>query len=213
MSSYIPANFIRLHRIQHYFSLTVLTLLLVSPLSSVYGQDDSSAVQFSSDSKISVEGTSSLHDWNCQVESFSGEITKSESASNPLDGIQTVLLTAPIQNMECGKNTMNRKLREAFKAEDHPELTFSAKEITVTNEGSGSAPTLIARGNLTMAGVTRSIEVSATGEQVGDNRLKFSGQHELDMTDYKMDPPTAVFGTIRTGDVVTVHFEILTPNK
>jgi hypothetical protein len=44
--------------------------------------------------------------------------------------------------------------------------------------------------------------------------LQFSASKKIKMTEYKMEPPTAMMGTIKVGDEVTVNFDItVTPNK
>jgi polyisoprenoid-binding protein YceI len=208
-----PAPLTINRQLRRWLYLAVIGLILTYPLGQLRAQDSGRTIDFSARSQISVEGTSTVHDWSCEVESFSGQVTMDRSADDPLDNVTGTSLTIPVAEMECGRNTMNRKLREAFKADDHPDLSFTAEKITVKNDESGAPSTLSVPGNLTMAGVTRSIEVSARGEQTSDGHLKFTGQHELNMTTYDMDPPTAMFGTIRTGEDVVVQFEILIPYK
>ncbi len=195
------------------FVAAALMFILIASITPLHAQNSSTTYAFSSESTLSVEGTSTIHDWSCEVESFSGEVSLSTTDDGPLDAVANTRLTVPIESFECGKNTMNRKLREAFKADDHPELTFESDEIILAAQSSGSPSQLTVRGDLTMAGVTQAIEVTAEGSPTADGRYRFTGQHELDMTNYEMDPPTAVFGTIRTGEVVTVNFEILASHE
>ena len=63
-------------------------------------------------------------------------------------------------------------------------------------------------GNLTMNGQTKKISFKSTGKitKSGDYQLKATVP--LKMTDYKIKPPTAFLGTMKTGDAVTVKFDV-----
>ena len=39
-----------------------------------------------------------------------------------------------------------------------------------------------------------------------DNKITLIGEKKFKMTDFKIDPPKALFGTITTGDDITIKF-------
>jgi len=59
-----------------------------------------------------------------------------------------------------------------------------------------------------MAGETKKISFKSIVKitTAGDYHLK--GSASLKMTDFKMIPPTAFFGSMKTGDAVTVKFDV-----
>jgi hypothetical protein len=59
-----------------------------------------------------------------------------------------------------------------------------------------------------MNGATNKITLSISGKTLPGGDLQFTGSHSLKMTDYKMKPPTAMMGTIKVGDEVTVKFNL-----
>ena len=194
----------------YYLIFTLFSFLLLQPTDFARAQN-STALTFDQDTRIWVEGTSTIHDWSCEADELSGTVTPAPDAEQPLSNLQSTSLTIPVEKFECGKSKMNRKLREAFKIDDHPTIEFEANSVSaeVASAGSGPATSLLVKGDLTMAGTTRTIEIQTEGYDQSDGRVKFTGQHTLDMTDYQMDPPTAIWGTIKTGEEVTVHFEVL----
>ncbi len=198
----------------YHLIFALFAVLLLQPADFVRAQN-SEALTFDQETRIWVEGTSTIHDWSCEAEEFSGTVTPAPDAEQPLPNLQSTSLTISVEQFECGKSKMNRKLREAFKIDDHPTIEFEASTISaqVASAGSGPATSLLVKGDLTMAGTTRTIEVRTEGYDPADGRLKFTGQHTLDMTDYQMDPPTAIWGTIKTGEEVTVRFEVLATQK
>ena len=46
------------------------------------------------------------------------------------------------------------------------------------------------------------------GSVGGDGSITFSGSKKIKMTDYKLKPPTALLGTLTTGDEVDIHFQV-----
>jgi polyisoprenoid-binding protein YceI len=63
-------------------------------------------------------------------------------------------------------------------------------------------------GNLTIAGVTKPVKFKSE-YQVKGSDVHFTGSYSFKMTDFGIDPPTAVMGTIKTGDEIVVRFDLV----
>jgi polyisoprenoid-binding protein YceI len=63
-------------------------------------------------------------------------------------------------------------------------------------------------GNLTIAGVTRFVEMKAKVNMVGKGKLIFEGSQPIAMSDYGISAPTAIFGTLKTGNNITINFKV-----
>lgn len=156
--------------------------------------------------KVSVEGTSTIHDWSSKVTNveLSSQLT---TEGTTLKSIQNVTVTIPVESIKSENGgVMDDKTYEAFKHEKNPTITFKLINSTIT----GNA--VKANGSLTMAGVTKQIVVNATAKVSADGTVHLSGSQKLNMKDYKMTPPKAVMGTIKVGEKVVLLFElVLTP--
>ena len=42
-----------------------------------------------------------------------------------------------------------------------------------------------------------------------DKSITFNGSYKLKMTEYKVDPPTAMLGAIKTGDGIEVKYNLI----
>jgi polyisoprenoid-binding protein YceI len=71
---------------------------------------------------------------------------------------------------------------------------------------SGDAFVLDTKGKLTIAGVTRDVAFDVQGSRDPHGKYTLIGQAPIKMTHYGIKPPTAMMGTIRTGDDVKVTF-------
>jgi polyisoprenoid-binding protein YceI len=65
------------------------------------------------------------------------------------------------------------------------------------------------KGDLTVSGVKKAIEMPITIERLDDGKLKIKGSVPIKMTDHKIKPPAPALamGLIKTGDDVKVSIE------
>jgi polyisoprenoid-binding protein YceI len=97
-----------------------------------------------------------------------------------------------------------------LKYEEYPNITFEVtqdKIESITDQNAGSFQ-LNVTGNLNIAGYTREISLTLDGQKFGQDSLKFTGSFPIDMVTYEIEPPTAMFGQIKTGKDVTIDFEL-----
>lgn len=175
-----------------------LTLLILS-LPFIGKAQDSYSLK---SNRITVAGTSTLHDWESDVTKADWKgrfIIKDKKVIDVTD----VKLIIPVKSIESDKGKiMDNKTYEAFKYEKNPDIVYQLDNATLDYQK------IMATGKLSMAGVSRviSLEVSYTILSNGD--IQLTGVHHMDMRDYKMDPPTAVMGTIKVGEEVTIKFDL-----
>jgi polyisoprenoid-binding protein YceI len=91
-----------------------------------------------------------------------------------------------------------------------PEITFASTSVkTPAAEGAGApsaAPThYLVRGNLTLHGVTRPVDLSVSFSQGN-----YTGRVTLKQTDFGITPVKIAGGAIRVKDVIEIVFEIVT---
>ncbi|MCF8334981.1 MAG: YceI family protein [Bacteroidales bacterium] len=183
----------------------LMNLFIVIPAMA----QDTIQLRIGSNTELSFDGTSNVHDWDCEVTEITGQgafaqalINGSNSPENPVKNVQ---LSIPVKSIESGRNKMDDIMYDALKAEEHPKIEYeliSSKVIQKTED----AFTLQTRGNLTIAGVTKQIAMQVKGEQLDDQTLQFTGSKNLMMTDFSVDPPKALFGAIKSGNEVNVQF-------
>ncbi|MCO6493339.1 MAG: YceI family protein [Phaeodactylibacter sp.] len=152
--------------------------------------------------KMSVSGTSSLHDWESEATKVSADASLDLSGAQ-LEGINSLKVTVAAKGIVSPKGKiMDNKTYDALKADKYPNITFRLDKATVN----GSA--VQATGKLTIAGKTQTVSLNATSRMDSAGNITFSGSKAIKMTDYGMDPPTALMGTIKTGDEVTIKYEL-----
>jgi polyisoprenoid-binding protein YceI len=158
--------------------------------------------------KLTVDGTSTLHDWTSEATevSMTGQFTVSDGKLAEVKDVQVTVKVAGIKSTK-GK-IMDNKTWEAFNYEKYPSIVFKLNTLTV------SGTSLKATGSLSMAGASKTIELTVQSKVLANGDIQLKGAHKMNMRDYKMDTPTAMIGAIKVGEEVTVKFDVLvTPNS
>jgi polyisoprenoid-binding protein YceI len=155
--------------------------------------------------KMSVNGTSTMHNWESQVEKLDGKTSYKIEADHLID-IKEAVIKIPVQAIKSSKGKiMDNKTYEAFNSEKYPYIVFtlSSKEINPVKL------TAALKGTLVMAGTTRQIDILVKYRLLANGDLQIIGTKKIKMTEFKMEPPTAMMGTITVGDEVAIDFDII----
>lgn len=149
------------------------------------------------ESSMKVTGTSTLHDWEINVESFTAQATLKGEA------LENARFTAQVKSMKSGTSAMDDNTYKALKNDKHPQITFQSTSVT------GTGGKLVIKGNLTIAGSTKPITMNATLDKANEKSMTVKGKYTFKMSQFGIDPPKAMLGTIRTGDEVTIDYKMV----
>ena len=182
-------------------SLLIPTLALLVLGAASWASD---SFTFDRSGQIWVEGTSSIRDWDCQVGQFAGTLDADVEGTD-LTSLGGTIVTIPVQGIDCGNGTMNRHLRDAL---GQTPIRYTLTSATLGAPEADGWTTIRTTGRLTISGTMRPAQMTVKGKALDDGRFRFTGQHALLMTDFGIDPPTALLGTLKTRDEVTVYFDV-----
>lgn len=161
--------------------------------------------EVSLNSKVSVTGTSSIHDWEMDLLKFSSGF-QVHSEGSILKGLNNIYFSFMAKDLKSNSSIMDKKAYDALKSEQHPEIRFSGISLTgFVAEGSSIKGTL--NGKLTLAGQTRDVSFPFTGV-VNGRSISISSASDLTFSGFGIEPPTAMLGTLKTGDKVKVSFNL-----
>jgi len=157
------------------------------------------------ENKISIKGTSTLHDWESIAENAKATIIINNYNEAEIEQLNITVDVASIKNTK-GHRTMDKLTRKALKAEDFPKISYVFIKGEIISNTTKELKVKLT-GNLTIAGKTNKISVLTTIDKSMRNII-LRGTHKLKMTDYGVVPPRALLGTIKTGDEITLEFAI-----
>ena len=158
--------------------------------------------------EIVIYGNSNIQSWSAEVEDFSGTFILhiEEGKITDIENVDIRMEGESIQGSEGRR--MNNKIYETLDTDNHPEISFLLRDVLSLAENPGTA-IVSARGVITVAGVSRVVEMNTTGQLLSNGRVVFEGKQDLKMSDFRMDPPRAMFGALRTRDEVEVEYRVV----
>ena len=182
--------------------VSVLFLLIAAP---VVGQATYTLVE---SSKVWVDGTSNRDDWTVYAESIEGQVALEAVPDSGLPVIQEATFSVLKRQLKSRKSSiMDRLMHKTLKATQNNAITFvlAAAEVTPLEDGMFS---IAATGDLTLAGESKPIELTLHGTITEDGVLQLTGTYPMLLSNHGMEPPTALYGALRTGDEVVVNFDV-----
>ena len=173
----------------------LFTLFVVFGISLGLSQEN---YTLSAVSVLTVDGTSTLHDWTVTANTCDGSLNINKQV------IEAISFEVDVASIKSTRGaTMDKKTHNALKKEEHPKVIFSAVDVAFS-EGDNQSIS----GKLNVAGVEKDVVVSASIKNSAGN-IQLTGNYKITLQDYNMEPPTAMFGSIVVGDDVTVTFDLV----
>ena len=185
---------------KHVFRYLALSILAAT--FSVVATAQQDFVLDKENSKLIVSGTSNLHDWEMEAETFSGE-TSLKMSDGTIEEVSSVNFTCLVSDITSDKRIMNNKAHDALQEKKHPEIKFKLNSGDAVKLSDGK---IELTGILTIAGKSQKVNIASNYQPEGANKLTVSGETSLKMTDFGIEPPTAMFGAVETDDKITVKY-------
>jgi len=184
----------------------ITSLLTILFTVGVLGQETTKSItlDIKLPSSVLVQGTSTLHDWESVVEKTYGKMTIMNLDSTKQ--IETLKVKVETTSIKSGKKLMDKLTYKALKAKQHRWITFDFKSGELISENNQEVSIKLT-GDLSIAGVTKSVSVLTNINKKGED-IFLTGSYKLKMTDYGIKPPKALFGTIKTGNQITIEFNL-----
>src|SRR5690554_3507064 len=153
-------------------------------------------------STVTINGETNVnHDFKINATKVNGKMTIANNRP------ETLTVEIPVRSLISGEKLMDKKTHEAFNEPKNPTITFNMTELnSVQVTGDNIAVTVT--GNLTLRGVTKKVTLKSNGKASTPGVYTFEGTLPIKMSDFGMNPPTAMLGTMKTKDQVTVNYKV-----
>jgi polyisoprenoid-binding protein YceI len=191
----------------------LLPFLFVSFFLNTYVSGQIKKFSFSDKTTMQIQGTSTLHDWTCNVTKVDGAIEMDSKVLakgiwSENSKIKTLKVSVPVESIKSPRGAaMEKKLYNALKSEKFPLIVFTLNNIKSTPSKTGSTQ-LEATGTLNVAGVEKPVSLFVNATFNAEKNLSFAGSYSMNMKDFDVEPPSAMFGQIVSGEKVTISFNV-----
>jgi polyisoprenoid-binding protein YceI len=189
--------------------LSILKLALLFALSFLVSKAAISQTVYQSHNfDVKLNGTSNIHDWEMKAMKGTSEASFLVDAKGKVTSISKLSFTLPAINLKSEHTAMDNNTYKALNTAKNPNITFVGASATITSTG-GDNYQLSCQGKMTIAGVTKQTELLATGKYNPTAKsFTVTGVKKMKMTDYNVQPPKALLGTIKTGDDISISYNV-----
>lgn len=157
--------------------------------------------------ELAIDGTSTLHGWTATAGDVSG-VPDAISVDEGSVHVDPFSIVTQVMSLDGGRGpAMNGKIQKALKSETNPEVTFSIEEALFIQMSDIPEDGFPVKGKLNIAGISQDVELLTTITQE-ENGLSITGKRDMKMSDFEIEPPSAMFGQIKTNDDITIRFTL-----
>lgn len=165
----------------------------------------------SNNGQVTVKGTSTLHDWD--MKSSKGQTKATFGISgDQVTSITALTFSVAAESLKSDKSGLDKNAYKALNTDKHKQISFTMTSGTVT-AGAGNKLKITATGNLTISGQSKRVTLTADGQyNPTDKSITVNGSTKFKMSEYQVKAPVLMMGTIKTGDDITIDYQVkLTP--
>lgn len=191
-----------------WFIFPLLAFILISagiPVKNIY--------ILSKNYRVTIHGTSNIRDWKDSVGNVTGDMVANPGQDGTVD-LEAIHIKMEVRSIKSDMGSgMDKKTYTALKADADPEIIFLLDvPVKLTQEDPGGS-ILSLKGSLTLAGICRPVTMQVSSFKLGQGKVLLEGSQAINMADFGVKPPTALFGTIRARSRITIQFKTNFTNK
>jgi polyisoprenoid-binding protein YceI len=189
--------------------IMVLGILLIVGSTQVLQAQTKYKIQETKDIDMKLSGTSTLHNWTMETQTFTGEAQFGFKSGNiQLNSIKSLSFNLNVTDLKSGEKGLDKNAYKALKTDQYKDIVYKLSSAKVMSEKNGKY-LIKTQGNLSIAGVTKDVAMDVYAVVNKDGSITCTGSDKLLMTDYQVKPPKFMLGAMKTGDAITLNYTIV----
>lgn len=162
-------------------------------------------------SAVAIEGSTNVNQFTCD---YTGSFkNKSLSVQGKSNGLIVALKGANFQlevdHFDCHNYIMTKDFKHTLKYEEHPFVLLEVLQIGYDNERSESdaQTTLKTKMEVIAAGKSKELFVDTHRKYTDKNKAVFSGEFDIKIEDFGINPPSKAFGMIKVNSILNIKYK------
>lgn len=167
-------------------------------------------------SKLWLDGTSTLYDYKSTSNKIIAEMKSDfdkfvDIITNKNSAKLSIKIIIPVNSLKSDDEDLDDNLYETLNEEEYKNIVYelTTYKSTALPDSGKNWYLLNAIGELTIAGVKKDIDLKVAAYYTADSTIHFKGSKLLNMEDYNIDPPSFMFGVLKTDKYVTVSYDLI----
>jgi len=142
------------------------------------------------------------------MKSTKGQVDALIDVNNDKVTLSGLSFSFPAESLKSGHSMMDNNTYKALKTEQNPNISFVLVSANLAPAGANTYQ-LTGIGKLTIAGTTQQTDLSVLLKyNPADKSFTCSGVKKFKMTQYGVKPPSVMLGTIKTGDEISIAYNL-----
>ncbi|MFM8346868.1 MAG: YceI family protein [Bacteroidota bacterium] len=176
-------------------------ILLMCSMATVFAQGQQTFRE-TGNVTISIAGTSTLHNWEMTSSAGNCQAVFTVGRDGKLEAVHSASFSTPAESLKSGKGPMDHNAYKALKTNQFKDISFRLAN------GEVNGKTIRCKGDLTIAGNTKHVDLEADWI-LNEKSTVLRLVKTIRMTDFEVEPPSFMFGTVTTGDEITIDIRLI----
>jgi hypothetical protein len=114
-----------------------------------------------------------------------------------------------VRTLTCGNGQMDKNMYSTLDADKNPIIKYTMSGYDIL-DGSAKPSAFVAKttGTLVISGQEKVISMKINAERLSDGKATAQGEESVLMTDFGIQPPSFMFGTLKVGNEIKVKFNL-----
>jgi hypothetical protein len=123
--------------------------------------------------------------------------------------IASVKVNIVVRTLTCGNGQMDKNMYSTLDADKNPIIRYTMSGYDIL-DGSAKPSAFVAKttGTLVISGQEKVINMKINAERLSDGKATAQGEESVLMTDFGIQPPSFMFGTLKVGNEIKVKFNL-----
>jgi polyisoprenoid-binding protein YceI len=159
------------------------------------------------DAGIKVLGSSNIHDWTMTATGTESQ-GEFKIEGDQLRALHSFTFSVEAKSLKSEHESMDNRTYKTINADKFPRIAYKLNSAVVTPIEKNKYA-IKATGELTISGATQTIVLNVTAIVNPDNTITCTGSQKIQLTDYKIDPPTFMLGAMKVKNDLTIQFNLV----
>ena len=168
--------------------------------------------QIMANSKLYLTGKSNVNKFSCDcIESFPlADFQISQNSNSNLIYFSNTKIDIPTSKLDCGNKKMNKDLKKTLLSDQYPNINIELCEVSIpSDELENDWNEVTANTYMVLAGNRKAVQMKIKSIKSSPNQYRLKCTQVVRLTDFDIDPPTALLGLVKVKDEISIHFDLI----
>jgi len=156
---------------------------------------------------IKVLGSSNIHDWTMTATGIESQ-GDFKFEGDQLRTLHSFSFSVGAKSLKSEHESMDSRTYKTINADKFPKIIYKLNSAVIS-EVQKNKYAIKATGDLTISGATQTIVLNVTAVVNPDNTITCTGSQKIQLTNYKIDPPTFMLGAMKVKNDLTIQFSLV----